>query len=235
MMYLSRIQLLFNKLQPEMLEKWDSAQPYASHQWLWQLFPEQEKRHFLFRQEERGGFFVLSATPPLTQHALFNVATKPFQPQLVDGMALDFQLRANPVITRNDKRSDVMMNAKHQAKMDGVPKSQWWELQQQAAQSWLERQGAQHGFRLLVPDTDDFAEWAGEESTQTQAMGRCVTAYQQHRFVRKTGEAPIVFSSVDFAGSLCITDASLFEQALFSGLGKSKALGCGMLMVKRRR
>ncbi|MGC9587175.1 UNVERIFIED_CONTAM: type I-E CRISPR-associated protein Cas6/Cse3/CasE [Salmonella enterica subsp. enterica serovar Rissen] len=27
----------------------------------------------------------------------------------------------------------------------------------------------------------------------------------------------------------------MFKQALFSGLGKSKALGCGMLMVKRKR
>lgn len=56
-MYLSRIQLRFNQLQPEMLKKWDAATPYASHQWLWQLFPDQEKRPFLFRQEARGGFF----------------------------------------------------------------------------------------------------------------------------------------------------------------------------------
>ena len=119
-MYLSRIQLRFNNLQPEMLKKWDSARPYASHQWLWQLFPEQKERQFLFRQEERGGFFMLSTTPPSTQHTLFLVETKSFSPQLTEGLVLDFQLRANPVITRNGKRSDVMMNAKHQAKANGV-------------------------------------------------------------------------------------------------------------------
>jgi CRISPR system Cascade subunit CasE len=234
-MYLSRIQLRFSNLQPEMLKKWDSARPYASHQWLWQLFPEQKERQFLFRQEERGGFFMLSTTPPLTQHALFLVETKSFSPQLTEGVVLDFQLRANPVITRNGKRSDVMMNAKHQAKANGVEQEKWWELQQQAAQGWLEMQGNQHGFRLLQPEPDDFTQWAGAESSEIQTRYACVQAYQQHRFVRKAQDNPIAFSSVDFSGTLIITDALLFEQALFSGLGKSKAMGCGMLMVKRRR
>ncbi|MEX0548249.1 type I-E CRISPR-associated protein Cas6/Cse3/CasE [Raoultella terrigena] len=234
-MYLSRIQLRFSNLQPEMLKKWDSARPYASHQWLWQLFPEQKESQFLFRQEERGGFFMLSTTPPLTQHALFLVETKSFSPQLTEGLVLDFQLRANPVITRNGKRSDVMMNAKHQAKANGVEQEKWWELQQQAAQGWLEMQGNQHGFRLLQPEPDDFTQWAGTESSEIQTRYACVQAYQQHRFVRKAQDNPIAFSSVDFSGTLIITDALLFERALFSGLGKSKAMGCGMLMVKRRR
>ncbi|MEX0527087.1 type I-E CRISPR-associated protein Cas6/Cse3/CasE [Raoultella terrigena] len=234
-MYLSRIQLRFNNLQPEMLKKWDSARPYASHQWLWQLFPEQKERQFLFRQEECGGFFMLSTTPPSTQHTLFLVETKSFSPQLTEGLVLDFQLRANPVITRNGKRSDVMMNAKHQAKANGVEQEKWWELQQQAAQDWLEMQGNQHGFRLLQPEPDDFTQWAGTESSEIPTRYACVQAYQQHRFVRKAQDNPIAFSSVDFSGTLIITDALLFEEALFSGLGKSKAMGCGMLMVKRRR
>lgn len=156
-MYLSRIQLRFNNLRPEMLEKWNSARPYASHQWLWQLFPEQESRQFLFREEAQGGFFMLSAIPPLAQHPLFLVETKPFNPQLTNGVVLDFQLRANPVITRNGKRSDVMMDAKYQAKAKGIVQEGWWELQQQSAQIWLEKQGQQHGFRLLTEVTDDFA------------------------------------------------------------------------------
>lgn len=234
-MYLSRIQLRFNNLRPEMLKKWDSARPYASHQWLWQLFPEQETRQFLFSRRAARRFFMLSAIPPLTQHSLFLIETKPFNPQLINGLELDFQLRANPVITRNGKRSDVMMNAKYQAKENDVAQERWWELQQQAAQTWLEKQGQQHGFRLLEPEPDDFAQWAGAEYSEMQAHCGCVEAYQQHRFVRNDQEKPIAFSSVDFSGTLCITDASLFEQALFSGLGKSKALGCGMLMVKRKR
>ncbi|GLR08697.1 type I-E CRISPR-associated protein Cas6/Cse3/CasE [Mixta theicola] len=234
-MYLSRIQLLFNQLTPDMLKKWDSAAPYASHQWLWQLFPDRETRQFLFRQDDRGCFFMLSAIPPLAQHALFRIETKPFQPQLTEGVLLDFQLRANAVVTRNNKRSDVMMDAKYQAKTQGVPQEQWWELQQQAAQAWLQKQGEKHGFRLVEPEIDDFALWAGDDDGENLTRVTCVKTYQQHRFLRKPHENPVVFSSVDFEGTLCITEPALFEQALFSGLGKSKALGCGMLMIKRKR
>ena len=232
-MYLSRIQLRFNQLQPEMLKKWDAATPYASHQWLWQLFPDQEKRPFLFRQEARGGFFMLSSTPPLAQHSLFIIETKLFKPQLALGLVLDFQLRANPVITRNGKRSDVMMNAKYLAKMNDVPKEHWWELQQQAAQEWLEKQGEQHGFRLIPQEADEFAQWAGEEYQAMNERCGCVKGYQQYRFIRRNNENPIAYSSVDFAGTLCITDVMQFDNALFAGLGKSKAMGCGLLMVKR--
>jgi CRISPR system Cascade subunit CasE len=235
MMYLSRIQLSFNRLTPDMLKKWDSATPYASHQWLWQLFPQQDTRQFLFRQDDHGCFYVLSAIPPLPQHGLFNIETKSFQPQLAEGVLLHFQLRANPVITRNNKRSDVMMDAKFQAKAKGVPQEQWWDLQQQAAQIWLEKQGEKYGFCLVKEEVDDFALWAGGENVENQTRATCVKAYQQHRFIRKSLEKQITFSSVDFEGILCITNLALFKQALFYGLGKSKALGCGMLMVKRKR
>lgn len=238
-MYLSRIQLRLNQLSPDMLRKWNTVETYASHQWLWQLFPEQATRNFLFRQEPRGRFYLLSTTPPLTRHALFGVETREFKPQLQKGAVLDFQLRANPVVTRNNKRSDVMMDAKYQAKIGGVAQDEWWPLQQLAAQNWLEKQGHSHGFQLIVPQEDEFAGWAGDayadDGGKQLARSCCVQAWQQHRFVRKAGEHPIIFSSVDYSGTLSVTDVALFEQALFSGLGKSKALGCGMLMVKRRR
>ncbi|MDR2218417.1 MAG: type I-E CRISPR-associated protein Cas6/Cse3/CasE [Yokenella regensburgei] len=232
-MFLSRIQLRLHHLRPEMLEKWHTTAPYASHQWLWQLFPEQDSRQFLFRQEAHGQFFVLSSVPPSAAHSLFQVETRPFQPQLTAGMRLDFQLRANPVITRNGKRCDVMMNAKHQAREAGVDKGQWRQQQYAAAQAWLEKQGEQHGFRLAEPKADDFALWAGE--TQTQESSLCVKSWQQHRVMRKSGEPPMIYSSVDYQGTLHIVDVAKFTQALFLGIGKSKALGCGMLMVKRAR
>jgi CRISPR system Cascade subunit CasE len=237
-MYLSRIQLQLKKLQPEMLKKWHSAMPYASHQWLWQLFPEQQNRHFLFRQEPKERFFILSSTPPSMQHPLFVVETKPFRPSLEKGLTLDFQLRANPVITRNKKRHDVMMDAKLKAKTDGEAQERWWQIQQEAAQEWLEKQGNLHGFHLVYPDFDNFARWAGPEfadsNTDVIARSVCVDAYQQHRIVRRSEEKPISYSSVDYTGSLSITDVSLFEKALFGGIGKCKGLGCGLLMVKRK-
>ncbi|MBD9358284.1 type I-E CRISPR-associated protein Cas6/Cse3/CasE [Methylomonas sp. EbA] len=41
------------------------------------------------------------------------------------------------------------------------------------------------------------------------------------------------FSSIDFTGQLQITDVEKFEQALFHGIGRSKAFGCGLLMIRR--
>ncbi|WP_348250841.1 type I-E CRISPR-associated protein Cas6/Cse3/CasE, partial [Salmonella enterica] len=79
----------------------------------------------------------------------------------------------------------------------------WWQLQQQAAQACLEQQGHQHGFRLIAPERDDFAMWAGDDYSELQAHCGCVQAYQQHRFVRKAQGTPITFCCVDFSGALC--------------------------------
>ncbi|WP_034945720.1 type I-E CRISPR-associated protein Cas6/Cse3/CasE [Erwinia oleae] len=232
-MYLSRIQLRLERLKPSMLEKWRGAASYAGHQWLWQLFPQQETRPFLFRQEPKAGFFVLSETLPLPEHALFSIETKPFNPHLEVGLELSFQLRANPVVCKNNKRCDVMMDAKFQAKANGIAQQNWWELQTRAAHQWLERQGDQHGFSPVASSFDEFALWAGSEEDLSLQAATSVKAYQQHRLQRKANEPPIRYSSVDFSGRLTVTDVALFQQALFHGIGKSKALGCGLLMIKR--
>jgi len=232
-MYLSRIQLCSERLKPTMLEKWQQATSYAAHQWLWQLFPAQQKRNFLFRQEPGSRFFVLSETPPLVQHELFIIETKAFNPQLKNGESLDFQLRANPVVSRNKKRCDVMMDAKFQARASGAAPEKWWQLQTEAAYHWLERQGIKYGFELVVPSSCDFYCWAEEETPAAELT--CVTAYQQNKFKRRNDQQAISYSSVDYAGMLKVVDAERFQQALYSGIGKSKALGCGMLMIKRPR
>lgn len=234
MMYLSRVHLRLEHLKPDMMLKWKVATPYAAHQWLWQLFPGQTERSFLFRQEPQGRFFVLSEYPPLTQHDLFFVETKPFNPLIKEGQEFDFQLRANPVITRQNKRYDVLMDAKYQARARGVLKEKWWNIQINAACQWLEIQGDNHGFILIDRSFEEFNRWAGAENESYSTRGQaCVKSYQQHSFQRQAGQKPIMYSSVDFTGMLRITDAVRFQQALYQGLGKSKSLGCGLLMIKR--
>ncbi len=41
------------------------------------------------------------------------------------------------------------------------------------------------------------------------------------------------FSAVDFTGVLTVADVDLFKVALFNGIGRSKAFGCGMLLIRR--
>lgn len=216
-MFFSRITLNLTTLTPSMWQKWYSAQPYASHQWLWQLFSQQEKRSFLFRHESgRVGerFYLLSEVPPLTDNSLFDIESKRFSPQLTEGMNLTFSLRANPVVTRSGKRSDVMMNAKYLAKQQGCDAGVYQARQMTAAKEWLIQQGEKGGF---------FTDSANIE----------VHGSQRHRVVRRNGERPLSFTSVDFAGSLMVTDVSLFMHTLSKGLGKSKALGCGLMLIRR--
>lgn len=40
------------------------------------------------------------------------------------------------------------------------------------------------------------------------------------------------FSSVDYTGMLTVTDPGLFLQRLSQGYGKSRAFGCGLMLIK---
>lgn len=217
-MYLSRVQLNLARLSNELQLHWQAAPLYASHQWLWQLFPQQETRNFLFRHEQGRHpalFYLLSSQMPQAPHPYLVVESKPFSPRLVSGMRLQFALRANPVVVRQKKRCDVLMDAKFQAQRQGNSAAQIWQQQQQAAQRWLVQQGEKCGFSLDA-----------EQDSR-------VLAYQQHSFSRRREEPAIRFSSVDYAGVLTLRDSERFLAAMQQGFGKSKALGCGLLLIKR--
>ncbi|AUQ23910.1 type I-E CRISPR-associated protein Cas6/Cse3/CasE [Dickeya zeae] len=214
-MFFSRVTLQPAALPSAMAEKWLTSPVYASHQWLWQLFPHEQQRRFLFRQDSHADvsrYYLLSACAPRQDHNLFEVETKPWQPQLNAGMQLAFSLRANPVVTRQKKRSDVLMDAKYQAKAQGADAAEIWPRQQQAATDWLVRQGEQWGFEVNACRVD---------------------GYQRQRWYKPQQTEPVSFSSVDFDGLLRITDAERFAQAVSEGLGKSRALGCGLLLLRR--
>jgi len=216
-MFLSRVSLDLTKLPSAMMQKWQVSRPYASHQWLWQLFTQQNERKFLFRHEstpQGERFYLLSDVAPVTEDALFSVSTKPFIPQLVEGMTLAFALRANPVVTRNGKRSDVLMDAKYQARLQGIDPGEFAGRQIEAAIAWLKAQGKRGGFAIEPLDVN-------------------VVGQQRQCFTRKSGERPVTFTTVDFAGNLTVTNASLFMRTLINGLGKSKAMGCGLMLIRR--
>lgn len=84
-------------------------------------------------------------------------------------------------------------------------------------ENWWKRQGERCGFKLVLDDS-------GLTKLQN-------SAYQWHALPEKGKRAG--FSSVDFTGELKITDVEKFQVTLFDGLGRSKAFGCGLLMVRR--
>ncbi|NUF49293.1 type I-E CRISPR-associated protein Cas6/Cse3/CasE [Gilliamella sp. ESL0250] len=224
-MYFSRVTLKLDRLPYVMQQKMQYAGQYAIHQWLWQLFPHQEKRTFLFREEatrQSRYYYLLSEVAPIKDHQLFIVETKPYAPQLTIGMNLMFSLRANPIIFKNGKRSDVMMNAKFLAKQQGLSSAiEINGLQNQAALNWLVNQGEKRGFSLMQ---------------NTGKQPKCnIIGYYQHRFKKKVDAKPITFSSVDFQGVLTVTHPELFLDTLYQGIGKSKGFGCGLFLIKRHQ
>ncbi|MBZ7671752.1 type I-E CRISPR-associated protein Cas6/Cse3/CasE [Klebsiella grimontii] len=211
-MYLAKITLHTSQLLPSQLLQLVDRGEYAMHQWLWELFPDGPERQFLYRREELQGafrFFVLSLEPP-AESEIFDIQYRPFAPTLIAGQTLRFSLRANPTICKAGKRHDLLMEAKRQVRGQ-VNGPDIWQHQQQAAQGWLARQGEQNGFSLREVNVD---------------------AYRQQQVVRVKSRQMIQFSSVDYSGVLVVNEPTLFLQRLIQGYGKSRAFGCGLMLIK---
>ncbi|NOQ77522.1 MAG: type I-E CRISPR-associated protein Cas6/Cse3/CasE [Methylococcaceae bacterium] len=286
-MYFSRITLRPEILKSSQLNRVLEDNVYGAHRLLWDLFSEQT-RNYIYREEiarEQLGnasnvrgesiyYMVSKSKPTEPEHSLFKVETKGYQPQLIEGQVLNFECRVNPVVTRNAKKHDVVMDAQlvflkelieqlgfanglvvQPTKKDykkqllthgGEPLKQRlvnglvgnsryserlqqvstltdlleWAIKAQveaALENWWKRQGERCGFELLADDL-------GLTKLQT-------SSYQWHAMPSKGKRAG--FSSIDFMGQLQITDIDKLKKALFDGIGRSKAFGCGLLMIKR--
>lgn len=192
---------------------------YAEHQWLWRFFPSAEgsPRDHIFRRADQGQamrFYVVSQRPPEPFSDAWTVRTKPYSPQLEIGDELEFELTANPVVTRRTegkhKRHDVVMDAKRRAQATGVTPASSYDSLREACSTWLQAQGVKHGFTL---DSEELF----------------VDSYAQH--AAKQGQ--LRFSSVEFRGRLKVTHPEAFQAMLFRGLGHAKAFGCGLMLVRR--
>ena len=87
-----------------------------------------------------------------------------------------------------------------------------------ALEKWMIRQGERHGF-LLAKDDNNQCKFQN-------------SAYNWHSIKAGKGKKS-GFSSVNFLGNLEIIDVEKFTKALFGGLGRAKAFGCGLMLVRR--
>ena len=138
---------------------------------------------------------------------------------------LQFHLRVNPTISlygrEKNQRHDALMHAKKLLKEElekaegRKPEAEEiWQVTQDAARQWLTKREEHIGATI---DSDHLI----------------VDNYQQERVATESRENPIRYSTVDLQGILTVTDPERFEKALFNGIGKSKAFGCGLLLVRR--
>ena len=222
-MYLSKITPDFFGRLEDVIKKLGKNGVYSEHQVLWKLFPQEAARSFIYRQETdlsgSPAFFVLSRNIPTSLDNLFCIQTKSFKPKLEKGQRLAFKLRANPTICFTDEnghqqRHDVLMHEKRTLGDTVDDPETLRHHMEQAAIRWFcdEQRLSQWGFCLeSIPD---------------------IESYRQHRCRSSSGHQ-IQFSSVDFQGILTVTEPDQFLSAYAKGFGRSKSLGCGLMLIRR--
>lgn len=194
--------------------------PYSIHHSVWELFTDgpDRKRDFIYHvKDDRKPpvIYAVSCRMPAGDHLLWSVDAKEYRPRLEQGLRLAFSLRANPIVTREGRRHDVVMDAKKICRAQDEPREAEAfgdEIVQGSCLNWLEKRAESSGFRTLAARAD---------------------GYRQHSFLKRGQQHPVKFSTVDFKGILEVIEPETFRTTLFDGLGHAKGFGCGMLMVKR--
>ena len=198
------------------------------HRLIWSVFSDGpvRKRDFLWRHDGHGRFLTLSRRPPRTS-GLFNPPEiKAFEPALRAGDRLRYVLRANAtkdraVVSRMEKvtrrgksrRVDVVMDLLRRVPRGKKRSAVRGEMAQLAAEGWIARQGAAKGFVPRVTVTEGYS---------TIELGR----------KRRQGAT---LGILDLSGEIEVTNPDAFLPALASGLGRSKAWGCGLMLIRRAR
>lgn len=258
MMYFSRITIKQDAVKSgEFLREWSNAGegPYQIHKMVWRLYSNPYsndlKRDFLYRVDLNSGrpvIYTVSEREPLDQFKVLNIETKPYDPQISNGMVLGFTLRANPVITKTTiiqkdgkskkklSRHDVIMDAKWRIREESGKDAgavNMSKLIQQEGFRWLKSRSERCGFS--IDPEEDFEKGSEDESKKVR-----VDAYTQHNFMKDAKErymdakkGKISLSTIDYNGVLTVTDKEKFLEALSKGIGPAKGFGCGLMMIKR--
>lgn len=235
-MFISRLTLKPEVGQIQLLKQM-GRNKYQLHQLLWHLFEETSARSdesgkqladFVYRvdyPEKQLLVHIVSHREPQNRDGIWDISSKAYVPEIMSGQVLQFHLRVNPTISlygrEKNQRHDVLMHAKKLLK-DELKKvggrepevEEIWQVTQDAARQWLTKREEHIGVTI---DTDHLI----------------IDNYQQERVATESKENAIRYSTVDLQGILTVTDSERFEKALFNGIGKSKAFGCGLLLVRR--
>lgn len=199
----------------------DSSDLDAGHRLVWTLFPGDEaSRDFVYREADRGSYLIVSKRPAIDQHGIWRLDSKSYEPAPVAGERYGFALRANPSIDlvrkgHRSQRVDAVMHAKTLAARGGQPWSAASE--RSAALAWLYAREGSIGVRF-DPELCD-------------AAGYKQVALSPNKAARD--RRPIRHALVDFAGVLDVVDAPRFAEKLRSGIGRAKAFGCGLMLIRR--
>lgn len=163
------------------------------------------KRGFLYAVEEiTGGYrtLILSEEIPTRPDAFpaSGWATKTIPKGFLDHSRYVFTVTANPTAVRGGKRVSVAQRMG----LEDDPEMRLLE--------WLQRKGAQGGFRPLL------------SKTRVDTLG--VETFFNSR------KQQVTFHYVRFHGVLEVTSPNEFQAAFNAGIGRGRAFGAGLLLLK---
>lgn len=189
---------------------------YALHQLLYELFEVEAggERPYLCTPPTGGIFYMISQEPP-RETPYFQVQTREMTPQLTEGQPLHVRVWVNPTIQTRDKRLIE----------DGQPK--------RLAVDTYERIFAAIEDREARPLHDLMVEWMEARADKcgfTIERLECLTDMQRSEG-RKRGRK-IVVDMVQVEMRVRVTDVDAFMTVWREGLGRGKAFGAGMMLVK---
>lgn len=199
----------------------DAGADDGAHRLLWTLFPgEDSARDFIYRAADARTFLIVSQRPAVDAHKLWRLDSKPYLPEPSAGERYSFILRANPSIDlkragQRSMRVDAVMHAKTQARAAGRA----WnaDMERTAALDWLFDREAWLGVR--------FDRECCDASGYAQAA---ITSKKSRK-----GGRPICFSAIDYDGVLDVVDGARFADRLKTGIGRARAYGCGLMLIRR--
>lgn len=186
------------------------------HKQVWEFFPglDRGQRPFLFRMA-RGQVYVQSSVPPVAPEG-WKMDMRRIEHYLEEGLQFQFMLLVYPTVTIEGRRRGVVSHQRYLLKqkfgndLSSMPSGA--DIMMTALSTWMERQGQKRGFKL-------------ESLNITAAMDMSFENSKQHL---------IGFQAYDLLGVLTVTDPEVFRtKAIIGGLGKGKAFGFGMLMLRR--
>ena len=205
----------------------------AHRRLVWTLFPgDGQKRDFIWRSDGNGKFLIVSARAPLASRIFRPLETKAYAPRLQRGDRLSFLLRANATMARSrrreraatnqtkkmtsrDRRVDIVMNAMiEQERLGdqvGDRASRRMRVANDVAREWLTKQGERAGFTLQNSIVEDYSVAS----------------------LSRRGQRRAKIGVLDLKGSIIVVEPSDVKTALFSGIGRAKAFGCGLMLVRR--
>jgi CRISPR system Cascade subunit CasE len=227
-MYFSRIRFTPENHHPGEIAKQLLTSVYHEHKLLWDFFPEDKDadRDFLYRRFDTGRYpqyFVLSERKPEMAKDIWEIESKEFNPVIEGQQRYSFNLRANPIITKktDDPKSkkriknDIYMEAIARNKL--LPEKEIKSSNQILTESgtlWLTSRCENYGF--FVNENDILVE-----------------GYQKLSGMKDRDKHNIQIGAIDYSGILTVTDPEKFRQTLLTGIGKSRAFGCGLLLIRR--